>query len=96
MFAITMKFTSLVWPVLRSITAAYRIDFLHSEFKRWIITFNGVSSKYVFNYLAWLKFIQLSKKNKKSDQIKDMLINSDIKDTCITRTIIKNIVVELA
>ena len=72
MFAITMKFTSFVLPVLRSITAAYRIDFLHSEFKRWIITFNGVSSKYVFNYLAWLKFIQLSKKNKKSDQIKDI------------------------
>ena len=72
MFAITMKFTSLVCPVLRSITAAYRIDFLHSEFKRWIITFNGISSKCVFNYLAWLKFIQLSKKNKKSDQIKDI------------------------
>ena len=40
-------------------------------------------------------FVQLNKKNKKSDQIKDMLINVNIKDTCITRTIIKNRVVEL-
>ena len=95
MFAITMKFTSLVWPVLRSITAAYRIDFLHSEFKRWIITFNGVSSKYISNYLAWFKFIQLSKKSKKSDRVKDMLINVATKDTYITRTTIKNRFIEL-
>ena len=26
----------------------------------------------IFNYLGWFKFIQLSKKNKKSDQIKDI------------------------
>ena len=96
MFAITMKFTSLVWPVLRSITAAYRIDFLHSEFKRWIITFNGVSSKYVFNYLAWIKFIQLSKNNKKSGLVKDMFINVSTKYKDIIRITIRNRFVELS
>ena len=59
------------------ITFTYRIDFLYSGFNRLIITFDNVSNKFLFNYLYWLKFIKLSKKNKKSDQIKDVLINVD-------------------
>ena len=49
------------------ITFTYRIDFLYSGFNRLIITFDNVSNKFLFNYLSWLKFIKLSKKNKKSD-----------------------------
>ena len=56
------------------------------------MVFNG---KYISNYLAWFKFIQLSKKNKKSDRVKDMLINVATKDTYITRTTIKNRFIEL-
>ena len=91
-----MKFTSLVWPFLRSITATYRIDFLHSGLNRWIITFNGISSKCVFNYLAWIKFIQLSKNNKKSGLVKDMFINVSTKYKDIIRITIRNRFVKLS
>ena len=57
--------------------------------------FNGVSSKYISNYLAWFKFLQLSKKNKKTDRIKDMLVDVATKDTYITRATIKNRFIEL-
>ncbi|GAA0864042.1 hypothetical protein GCM10008917_15960 [Paraclostridium tenue] len=65
------------------------INALHSNFKRWIQPFNGVSSKYLENYLAWFKFLKLSKKNNKIDRIKDMLINVATKDTYVTKTTIK-------
>lgn len=51
--------------------------------------------KSISNYLAWFKFIQLSKKNKKNDWVKDMLINVATKDTYITRATIKNRFIEL-
>lgn len=57
--------------------------------------FNGVSSKYISNYLAWFKFLQLSKKNKKGERIKDMLINVATKETYITIKTIRNRYVEL-
>lgn len=57
--------------------------------------FNSVSTKYINNYLAWFKFLQLSKKNKKSDQIKDMLVNVSTKDTYVNRVIIRNRFIEL-
>ena len=37
----------------------------------------------------------MEKKNKKSDRVKDMLINVATKDTYITRTTIKNRFIEL-
>lgn len=30
----------------------------HSVFKRWLRNFNGISTKYLNNYLAWFKFIK--------------------------------------
>ena len=72
------------------------INALHSSFKRWLMPFNGVSTKYINNYLAWFKFLQLSKKNKKSDRIKDMLVNVTTKETYITINTIKNRYIELA
>jgi transposase-like protein len=71
------------------------INSLHSAFKRWIIPFNGVATKYLNNYLAWFKFLQISKKNKKSDRIKDLLVNVATKDTCITKETIKHRYIEL-
>ena len=58
--------------------------------------FNGVSTKYISNYLAWFKFLQLSKKNKKNDRIKDMLVNVATKETYITINTIRNRYIELA
>ena len=59
------------------------------------MTFNGLSTKYINNYLAWFKFLQLSKKNKKNDRIKDMLVNVATKDTYVTRATIRNRFIEL-
>ncbi len=71
------------------------VNALHSGFKRWLMPFNGVSSKYISNYLAWFKFLQLSKKNKKGNRIKDMLVNVATKETYITRNTIRNRFIEL-
>ena len=57
--------------------------------------FNGVSTKYINNYLAWFKFLQLSKKNKMVDRIKDMLVNVATKETLITRATIRHRLIEL-
>ena len=81
--------------MIDSVYHLQHINALHSSFKRWLMTFNGVSTKYINNYLAWFKFLQLSKKNKKNDRIKDMLVNVATKDTCITRTTIRNRFIEL-
>lgn len=72
------------------------INSLHSGFKRWIMPFNGVSTKYINNYLACFKFLQLSKNNKRNDRIKDMLVNLGIKDIYITKATIRNRFIELA
>lgn len=71
------------------------INALHSNFKRWIMPFNGVATKYLNNYLAWFKFLQLSKKNKNSNRVKDLLVNVAIQDTYITIKTIKNRIIEL-
>lgn len=57
--------------------------------------FNWMSSKYISNYLVWFKFLQLSKKNKKSDRIKDMIVQIVTKETYITRDTIKNRYIEM-
>lgn len=37
------------------------INSLHSRFKRWMERFNGVSTKFLPNYLAWLKWLEKAK-----------------------------------
>ena len=81
--------------MIDSVYHLQHINALHSSFKRWLMTFNGVSTKYINNYLAWFKFLQLSKKNKKNDRIKDMLVNVATKDTYVTRATIRNRFIEL-
>lgn len=81
--------------MLDSVYHLQHVNALHSRFKRWLMPFNGVSSKYINNYLAWFKFLQLSKKNKKSDRIKDMLVDVATKDTYVTRATIRNRFIEL-
>jgi len=81
--------------MLDSVYHLQHVNSLHSAFKIWLIPFNGVSSKYIYNYLTWFKFLQLSKNNKKTDRIKDMLVNVAIKETCITINTIRNRYIEL-
>ena len=81
--------------MLDSVYHLQHVNSLHSAFKRWLMPFNGVSSKYISNYLAWFKFLQLSKKNKKTDRIKDMLVNVATKETSITINTIRNRYIEL-
>ena len=81
--------------MIDSVYHLQHINALHSSFKRWLMPFNGVSTKYINNYWAWFKFLQLSKKNKKGDRIKDMLVNVATKDAYVTRTIIRNRFIEL-
>ena len=81
--------------MLDSVYHLQHVNALHSGFKRWLMPFNGVSSKYINNYLAWFKFLQLSKKNKKSDRIKDMLVDVATKGTYVTRATIRDRFIEL-
>ena len=81
--------------MIDSVYHLQHINALHSSFKRWLMHFNGVSTKYINNYLAWFKFLQLSNKNKKNDRIKDMLVNVATKGTYVTRATIKNRFIEL-
>ncbi|MCQ4696177.1 hypothetical protein NE452_01465 [Paeniclostridium sordellii] len=49
--------------------------------------------KVASKYIAWFKFLQVNKKNKKGERIKYMLINVATKETCITiKTIINRYV----
>ena len=66
------------------------INSLHSNFKTWIRKFNGVATKYINNYLFWFKFLKISKKNKKSDRVLDLLTNVASKDITISLDSIKN------
>jgi len=81
--------------MIDSVYHLQHINSLHSGLKRWLMPFNGVSTKYISNYLAWFKFLKISKKSKNSDRIKDMLINVATKETCITINTIRNRYVEL-
>ena len=81
--------------MLDSVYHLQHVNSLHSGFKRWLMPFNGVSTKYINNYLAWFKFLQLSKKNKMVDRIKDMLVNVATKETLITRATIRHRLIEL-
>jgi transposase-like protein len=42
------------------------VNSLHSRFKNWIGRFNGVSTKYLNNYLVWFKFLEEIKLIKES------------------------------
>lgn len=40
------------------------INALHSNLKRWMRRFNGVSTKYLVNYMYWFKWLEFSKSEK--------------------------------
>ena len=67
----------------------------HWELKRWLKNFNGVATKYLNNYLAWFKFLFLSKVYKKIVRIKDLFMSVATKYLYITKNMIKNRCIEL-
>ena len=92
---IKLKRVSRGKSMIDSVYHLQHVNSLHSSFKRWIMQFNGVSTRYINNYLAWFKFLQLSKKNKTSERIKDMLVNVATKETIVTRNTIRNRIIEI-
>lgn len=40
------------------------VNSLHSQFKKWMDKFNGVSTKFLENYLHWFKWLQCFKYDK--------------------------------
>ncbi len=53
------------------------VNSYHSRLKRWIANFNGVSSKYLNNYLAWFKFLD----NKAFKDTNGILVESCLHNT---------------
>mgnify|MGYP000882266373 CR=1 FL=1 len=61
---------------IKGIYHIQNVNSYHGRFKQWLYRFNGVSSKYMDNYLAWYKFLdsrgcEITKKN-----LKDMLVTA--------------------
>ena len=76
-----------------------RVNSLHSRFKQWLAGFKGVSTKYLPNYLAFFKLVEIVKGEKEAIQQKNTLLygTSSFIDTRISnfrsrpRTLIKTI-----
>lgn len=54
---VELKQVSRGKSMIDSVYHLQHINALHSKFKRWLMPFNGVSTKYINNYLAWFKFL---------------------------------------
>lgn len=52
------------------------INSLHSQFKSWVRRFNGVSTKYLANYLHWFKWLQNYKAEKEIVKAKNVIVHS--------------------
>lgn len=55
------------------------VNSLHSKFKKWIRRFNGVSTKYLNNYLHWFKWLDGILNEKEIVKARQLLINSSTK-----------------
>lgn len=61
------------------------VNSLHSQFKKWMVRFNGVSTKFLSNYLHWFKWLQCFKDDKDIMKSKNIIVHSttDFVDTRI-------------
>jgi transposase-like protein len=55
------------------------INSLHSLFKGWLRPFNGVSTKYLSNYIHWFKWLQNFKAEKETVKAKIIIVHSTTK-----------------
>lgn len=54
-----------------------RVNAFHSSLKRWIRKFNGVSTKFLTNYLFWYKWTQLFKIEMERNKPKKFFIHAN-------------------
>lgn len=54
------------------------INSFHSQLKRWIRKFNGVSTKHLSNYLGWYKWVELFKNEKEQIKMKNLLLHANL------------------
>ncbi len=54
------------------------INSLHSNLKRWMSRFNGVATKYLPNYIKWIKWINVFSTEKEAVRIKNLIVHSNI------------------
>ena len=52
------------------------VNSLHSQFKKWMKKFNGVSTKFLSNYLHWFKWEQCFKDDKDIIKSKNIIVQS--------------------
>jgi len=55
------------------------INSIHSLFKGWLRPFNGVSTKYLANYIHWFRWLQNYKTDKETVKTKNIIIHSTTK-----------------
>lgn len=55
------------------------INSLHSLFKGWLRPFNGVSTKYLANYIHWFKWLQNYKAEKEIVKAQNVIVHSTTK-----------------
>ena len=54
------------------------INSLHSNLKRLMGRFNGVSSKYISNYMHWFKWLKIFENDKDSIKTKNFIVQSNV------------------
>jgi transposase-like protein len=69
-----------------------KVNSLHSRFKGWLERYNGVSTKYLQNYVTWFKWLEKYGDLKYTDKIKDFMIHSNcvFKETRYTEVTKRN------
>lgn len=53
------------------------VNSLHSSMKRWMYKFNGVSTKFLTNYLFWYKWIQIFKSEMEKNKSKKLFVHAN-------------------
>lgn len=62
--------------VIKGIYHIQDVNSYHQRFKKWLDRFNGVASKYLYNYLSWFRFLDSNGFEDTEKNIRNMLINS--------------------
>ncbi|MDF2534690.1 MAG: hypothetical protein K0R18_847 [Bacillales bacterium] len=55
------------------------VNSYHSRLKKWMTRFQGVSTKYLDNYLYWFKFLEMTKSINKKNKIKELFLQGSKK-----------------
>jgi transposase-like protein len=67
----------------------------HSRLKDWVRDFNGVSTKYLQNYLNWFRWCEITKKEKDISKMKELFLGLVTTENYSTIETIRNRYIEL-